>query len=378
MKRCVCVLAALALMLALTVSACAECNFSDVPESHVYYDAIEYVLEKNISNGTADGRFLPDENISVKALCTFCVRAFLPDITRSGRSDVEILADMNVLPAKYRESQLGSISFEDGLLIIGRAAGVLPVTDLELYSSRDVFAYVRDVGQELGVLAIRDKISTENMTRGEAAYVIHSLTRWLESDEIRDLDRVEKYGFGYIDITAVEKYEHLIPELSASLLNVPFATLQVFHDEGYRVCADDTRIEQYGKEHNMGTVVALFSKSNKTIWTKVGHSLPHEMGHFTQSVIMNDKASIDACYAAEKNNLKDSLSSYAGTNSQEYFAEFYGVYVSNSENPEVLAELASAMPKTFNYFEKLNEANWRTEHSEIDANRLEAPALAIY
>ena len=360
----VCLVLTLLLSLCLPASAAGEPVFSDVPEDHEYYQAVNYMAESGISNGLSDGWFGVDENISMRALCTFAMRAFMPDLAGSGSDAFDVLLGLQCVP-EYASVDM-PVDFATGLLILGRASGILPAGDDSVadYTVQDVFRYVRDVGAELDVMDIRGKISTQRMTRGDAAYIIYSISQWLASDAARDLTHVEKYGFGYIDIQATSKYTHLLPQLYSSVLRLPFQTLKTFHDLGYHVLADNEHIDMYNKEHAGFTAVALFSKSGKTIWTTAGHSLPHEMGHFTQYVIMNDRTGIESYFEAEKDNLSSLVSKYAKQDSGEFFAEFFGVYHANQDNAENLDKLKSDMPKTFDYFEKLNEANWLTDKSE--------------
>lgn len=354
---------ALALTFSLGISA-AAIDFSDVPENHEYYPAVEFAFNHGISNGVEANIFGIDAQISARVLSIFAIRAFMPEIDDSKAFDV--LRDFNCIPDGIEAGDL--LDFETGLLILCRTAGIFPTGDdaIKSYSIPAAYRYVRDVGFDLDIMDIRSKISTDPMTRGDAVYVIFAITNWLNSDAAKDLTHVEKYGFGYIDINATEKYADLVPQLASSVICLPFNTLKLFHDMDYQVMADNAHIDTYNQTHKNITAIALFSRGSKTIWTVVGHSLPHEFGHFTQNVIMNDLKSIESCYREEKDNLSPMIPAYAKTNSGEFFAEFFGVYMFNQDDEAALARLKFYMPKTFDYFEKLNESNWVTSRSAPD------------
>lgn len=354
-------LSLIALFSILSQTALAAGAFSDVPEDAYYYESMEALRERHVIGGAGDGTFRPDDEITANALCIMCMRAFEPDWLDRVTAEcaaLDVLREENCVLTGSGEAT-APVEFDAALGIIGRTAGIFqrqPVTQMT-YTDKDVFRYMRGAGYDLDIFDIRDKLTTDHMTRGEAAYVIHSIMNWLESDETKSLDRVERYGFHYIDIQATEKYGHLLPELYMSVMKLPFEVLESFHDDGFRVLADNREIDEYRKTHD-GNTVALFSRARKTIWTKVGDSLPHEFGHYVQYVIMNDKTSIEPYFKAEKDNLSKMMRVYAKTNPVEYFAEFFMVYTANRDNPGNLARLRADMPKTFDYFEKLSESNY--------------------
>lgn len=340
-------------------------TFVDVPECHVYFDAVESIHKKGISKGIGDNKFGVDDKISVKALCVFAVKAFMPRLESNPgfTSAFEALSEIEYLPSWVEE--ISPVRFDIGLLILGRAAGILPVgiDASQAYIGADVYQYMRDVGGELGILDIAGKSPDASMTRGDAAYIINQLLNWFALESTQELSRTERYGFHYIDIRATEKYEKLLPQLYASTIQLPFKTLKIFHDIGAHVEADNVHIDDYNKRNKNVQAVALFSQARKTIWTVVGDALPHEMGHFTQFVIMNDRDGIKSIYNQEKNKLSALVPIYAKVNSDEYFAEFFGTYIANQHNDDNLAKLKSNMPETFQYFEGLKAANWETEKS---------------
>ena len=77
MKRVVSLCLALCLSFCLSLPALAE-GFSDVPESHVFYQAIQDCAGKGILSGYSDGTFHPSDSVTRAQFCVMLVRAFYP------------------------------------------------------------------------------------------------------------------------------------------------------------------------------------------------------------------------------------------------------------------------------------------------------------
>lgn len=336
-------------------------TFPDVPYHDDRFEAVEYLHDNGITNGLSDFTFGVDELISGRALCAFASRAFLSGqelVSRPGfAGEYAAMVKAGYVPGSVTPS--GPVSFTDGVVTICRAAGIIPVgAGIESkYTKAAAYRYIRDVAREMGIMDLSGSEASGSMTRGDAAYVVYSVRKWLESGDAGS--GAGLYGFGYIDIDATEDYEKFLPELHVSLFCVPFRVLRSFHNMGFRVEVDDTHIDEYNAKRNDGAkAVALFSAGKKTIWTVVGHSLPHEFGHFTQFVVMNDRVGVKPVYEAEKDHLSKHVSVYAKVNSDEFFAEVFSTMAEGQDDQVLLDELKSAMPLTYGYFESLKATNW--------------------
>lgn len=368
-KRLVAMILAFVTVMCLCSSASALSvqTFVDVPVDHPYFEAIDYLYQAGITNGIDGERFNPDERITLASLSIFCVKAFFPE---------EDLGDMSAITFLVKKEcvrdggLIGLIDFETGLGIIGRAAGVIPREDLiELdYTDLQAFRYVRDVGFVLNVMDIRDKVSTAPMTRGEAAYVVYTLRQWLNTKAAKNMTAVQRFGFNYIEMEAAPDYAYLQPYAKCSLMKVPFSALSMFRNLKYKIRLDDDYIDLYNKEHG-SEAVALFTTGKKAIFSKNYSSILHEFGHFTQWCMINDHDTIKTYFADEQNVIEDILGSYALTDSGEYFAEFYQAYIGNQDNPDGLARLKSNLPETFNYFNQLENTNWRENALVMSVNK---------
>lgn len=86
MKKLASLVLALVLSLGLCVPALAA-EFSDVPASHPFYDAIADCSEKGIVGGYSDGTFQPANAVMKNHFCAMLARAFYPDTVAKYSSD---------------------------------------------------------------------------------------------------------------------------------------------------------------------------------------------------------------------------------------------------------------------------------------------------
>ena len=75
MNRFITLLLTLSLCLGLCAPAAAA-DFSDVPESHVFYQAIQDCAGKGILSGYRDGTFYPANSVTRAQFCVMLLGAF--------------------------------------------------------------------------------------------------------------------------------------------------------------------------------------------------------------------------------------------------------------------------------------------------------------
>ena len=86
MKRFLTLLLALALCAGLSVPALAA-EFTDVPASHTFHDAIMDCAAKGITSGYADGTFRPANNVTRAQFCVMLSRAFYPEAVKENSTE---------------------------------------------------------------------------------------------------------------------------------------------------------------------------------------------------------------------------------------------------------------------------------------------------
>lgn len=87
MKRLISGLMTLALVLSLCIPARAAGEFSDVPQDHVFHQAVQNCVERGLLRGYDDGTFLPHEDVTRAQFAVMLTRIFYPGEAESGAYD---------------------------------------------------------------------------------------------------------------------------------------------------------------------------------------------------------------------------------------------------------------------------------------------------
>lgn len=87
MKRIFAFVLTLALAAALTVSPALAAEFTDVPASHAFHDAIAACSASGIVGGYSDGTFRPTDTLSKNHFCAMLARAFFPEMVAKYDTD---------------------------------------------------------------------------------------------------------------------------------------------------------------------------------------------------------------------------------------------------------------------------------------------------
>ena len=72
-KKIMSLLLAIAMLAAFAVPSAFAAEFSDVPESYQYYDAVQSLVARGIVDGYTDGTFKPEDTISRAEFCKMVV-----------------------------------------------------------------------------------------------------------------------------------------------------------------------------------------------------------------------------------------------------------------------------------------------------------------
>lgn len=87
------------LAIAGTVAAQSTQRFNDVPPDHYAYDAINWMVDNNITRGCGDGtNFCPERPLNRAHIAAFLYRALAPDFSGVGN---DTTPDMNLEPGFY-------------------------------------------------------------------------------------------------------------------------------------------------------------------------------------------------------------------------------------------------------------------------------------
>jgi hypothetical protein len=82
----------------------AQCTFSDVPESHIFYDEVTAMCELGITTGYSDGTYRPGNNVTRGQMSSFVIRTRdsmkLACVTAMMNNPTDTTADIMITNAK--------------------------------------------------------------------------------------------------------------------------------------------------------------------------------------------------------------------------------------------------------------------------------------
>ena len=180
-RRTALMLMLLALVWLLPNSASAACTgFVDVPEFADCYESVMYLARHEITAGTGNDCFSPEQLITVEQWAAMLCRAYGVETAGDSWQDV---SRSSVVEA-YRQGWLNTTAVtaphspmcRSVLLESTLAAADVPVYDSTLYegaASLNLADNILRVGRELGLCA-DDADANALVTRGEAAIILHT------------------------------------------------------------------------------------------------------------------------------------------------------------------------------------------------------------
>ena len=349
-RRTVLAVCTFVLALILPTAASAACTgFDDVPESADCYESVMYLAEHEITRGTGDNAFSPDEPVTTGQWAIMLCRAY--GVETNGTSWSEL--SRSAVEQSYRKGWLSetAISTPNTQLCLGAlyksafAAAKIPVYDSVLYEGcvalSDHENCIR-IGKELQLCGEEDDAS-EIVTRGEAAMLLHAI-----------LTRTFTVEAPAAPVTLVNASGVNINDFLLELRKVPESILDTFNAAGWTYRIDFDYMGELSDQLNMSCIGAT-NYSRKTIYISEASATLHEFGHFLDGQ-MGFPAEHERLYLAEAQN--SGLRDYAKTNAREYFADCFAYYITYGSNSEILERLRNNAPQTCTYFEKLDKGGW--------------------
>lgn len=338
----------------LAVPAFAVSGFSDIPADSNWYEAVTYLADHEITYGTGNQYYSPNELITVRQWASMLCRAFGNyDLDFDG---AEVLGDTDILCC-YREGWLTENAVEapdshmcrSALLQSAFRAAGIPVYDSALYpGGEELSPYdnVLRVGKELA-LCEQDSASLDLMTRGDAAQILYQLL--VCEYEIEEPPMVSAVFLYNLEGVRLNPY---LMELN----RIPTPILQVFESSGWKYVIDYGYLEDFSRRQGIDCIGAT-SYSTKEIYVSIHTATGHEFGHFLDQ-ILHFPSKHDTLFKAEAQSSRAVLRDYAATNSREYFAEYFAYWIVNRKNVDKMERLASVSPETYEYFTLLEANGW--------------------
>lgn len=149
----------------------------------------------------------------------------------------------------------------------------------------------------------------------------------------------------------------------SELRTIPHSILQSFYEDGWTFEISSAHIKDLGNifADAKGATGATYY-AQKLICVSNPISVVHEMGHYL-NYSLSFPARVDELYQMEANSAARVLGAYATTNSREYFAEYFKVWILRHDDTDVMASLRDLSPQTYLYFTELELSNWNTNNN---------------
>ena len=331
------------LSLLLTVPAFASHpQFLDVPDHSTYAEAVTYLADHSIMNGTGNGCVQPDAQITAGQWAAMLCRAFGTPETGSKWALKSVQQAyhagwLNVTALQAPNDKVcRAVLYESAF-----AAATIPVYDASLYDDVNLMPYdnVLRVGAELGLCAA-DASPLELVTRAEAAQLLHAL---LTQELTVDTPPIP-----------VPLQNNMGINLNAYLLElrrVPTPILEAFSAEGWTLLIDTNYLADLGQKLGVSCIGATCCGEQR-IYVSEASAVTHEFGHFLDDMLGFPEEH-DRLYALEAANAP--MRAHGKSNSMEYFAEFFYHWLVGGDT---LRQLKTAAPQTYAYFETLAASGW--------------------
>ena len=264
----------LALAMLLTVPAFAfSSDFTDVSEKAVYAEAISYLAEAGILQGTASGKFSPNEKITVGQWATMLCRAL--DAEPEGISWQDLSRNAVQTAVRSAWLQPTAIGDENGFLCRGElyrsvfAAAGIPLYDATLYSL-DWFSLGENalrVGKKLELCA-ENKTAAELVTRAEAAQLLHAVLT--QNLTVTPPDT---------PVTVENLIQWNVNAFLLELRKVPQPILDAFNENGWTFVIGTEYLADLSRKLGVNCIGAA-AYTEKRISVSEASAVLHEFGHF--------------------------------------------------------------------------------------------------
>ena len=318
-------------------------TFSDVPKESEYFDAVEYLVKEGIVKGCGNGKFNPNDTITLNHFAIMLVRAYdegkheatpLPFIFSKGWIDM-----FTVSQSPDSEISRGSV-----YQIMLNMEKVSVFTDVPKRLGWEDYAKVID---NLYIIKKNDDLGN-GITRGDVAKLFYY---FLTRDVVAENPELFK------DLKLENTTTQNIGDYYAYLQQIPEDILNEFKKLGWTLKIDEKAFVDYLDKTGV-VAIGLCNYTEQTIYVKVPASLVHEFGHFVD-YISDYNIGLDDLYELEGS----AFETYRNTtldNSREYFATFFDSYISYKSNSEKLNALKEVAPKTYEYMSNLESNGWKT------------------
>ena len=312
--------------------------FSDVSASAPYYQQVLYCREQGITYGTGDNLFNPDAEITSAQVFTMLLRAYYPDET----------FEDPILGAVQKNLTDGSSLKEPNMRFLLRnlVKLVFYMADIPVYYENPM-----DTAVELGLYP-ETETGDRMATRADCAYLIANVLQ-----NTYQTDMPESYQ--YLNVVVEPGYDSVAGKAMKSIQSLPDSILIAWHNAGKQLIFGNTRIAQFMEEENYkGVVTGLYHHDGLTL--NSAHSAVHEFGHFVyyESNYPGLRNLVNKYYREYKDVIAQSVSAYAVTDEQEFFAECFEAYFRHGDTNLRINRMQEKIPQVYQLLTDMSANNW--------------------
>ena len=308
--------------------------YSDVSSSDVYYGDIQWATKNGIAQGY-NGKFNPNKKITIGQFCTMLSRS----ISESGQDEDDNGAQKGSMLYHLRRAvnrgwtDSGAeleLQKDDAIQADSAWNYALTANGTQVYSGllSGTSSHSKNDGintaKELG-LTVTKANGSELITRAQAVSIIHAAQKNKKS--LPELPIVTEMK-GVVEGLPQQQFN----EFYASMKLIPESIRKDFISQGWKICFDVNRINEYSKRKNIYGINGMTVYSEKVIYLAKASPLLHEMGHYYQERIETSGMDVDVYKTFDiiRNSEKWSGTLYATgrqTSGAEFFADAFQRYV---------------------------------------------------
>lgn len=357
------------LLLSTTTLASETQTFTDVPSDSPYYDAVEYMHEHGIVNGCGDGRFCPDNKITIEQFWTIYLRFYFPeecatmlpnDTSVPYTTLAQTLELIAALPEKWNAKY--SIYAEEYMWrFVYDAENIAPYPKWVYTNETPAYDQNTDVHYAAYLMGLADDIEKANRsaTRGELVTMMYRIA----TGDYTPLPEVTTDIWKGI---RVEENPVCWRERNAALYELtllPEKYIEAFREKGWKLRFCENLNTEYADIANRladrGSHFSGFYIPDRKIIVigcesmySPSNTFLHEFGHFV-SDLATSTSYIQNIYKAEANAIAELVGrDYPKTHRTEAFAEAFRYIVRYRGDEDKYAKMQELIPLTLAYIER--------------------------
>jgi hypothetical protein len=369
-------------MLTIVNFAANKQYFSDVSSSSPYYEAVTYLAEKGVldSNGT-DSKFRPSDKLTYYELAVIMCKTFYPNenytavsgswyepyVRQAVNSDIidikTLLAENNWTVNFTLDNE--PVSREDYLRVLSEFALALDSKTSETAKTvtfNDSASVTADLKDYVNLALANNVCSLDsngnlnpqaNITRGDAALYLYNALKLEQkaTAKTKDLSTLLPNYSSSVLISSKNLSAVQLSALTSSLEGIPSKVLKSFIKDGWKINVVDSIYSVFTSDaYKYATGLCVYSQKtiyiDKSVLVKSGirNVVHHEMGHyFDYRFLTVNHPEANTMFSNYAKILADIMrEDYCLVNENEFIAEAFAVYLSNSATAK--SEMKNRIP----------------------------------